>query len=218
MSGKSISANIINKFLAHFGLKLVRLKDTVDYYLHEYGSYEEYKRAQVHWNKQKLDNIWADEDTLKRVNQILADEFGQKKLLGLCHGTRNGFEQNYLRSIGNNLEVIGTDISTTANNYENSVCWDFHDEREDWTGKHDFVYSNSLDQSWRPKVALQTWLSQLKQNGMLIIEHTHAHGPAGASEMDPFGVRPTVLPYVLTSWFGDQISISHSVKKNLIWR
>ena len=53
-------------------------------------------------------------------------------------------------------------------------------------------------------------------NGVLIIEHTKAHGPQGASEMDPFGVRPMVLPYILTMWFGSQISIEHSVapKKN----
>ena len=31
--------------------------------------------------------------------------------------------------------------------------------------------------------------------------------------MDPFGVRPTVMPYVLSMWFGSQISIEHSVEK-----
>lgn len=29
--------------------------------------------------------------------------------------------------------------------------------------------------------------------------------------MDPFGVRPTVMPYILSMWFGSQISIEHSV-------
>tara|TARA_Y100000589_G_scaffold260307_1_gene250213 strand:+ start:309 stop:482 length:174 start_codon:yes stop_codon:yes gene_type:complete len=31
--------------------------------------------------------------------------------------------------------------------------------------------------------------------------------------MDPFGVRPTTMPYVLTMWFGSQISIEHSLEK-----
>ena len=31
--------------------------------------------------------------------------------------------------------------------------------------------------------------------------------------MDPFGVKPTVMPYMMTMWFGTQISISHSVAK-----
>jgi len=43
---------------------------------------------------------------------------------------------------------------------------------------------------------------------LLVIEHTEAHGPSHASEMDPFGVRPTVMPYVLTEWFGFDISIN----------
>ena len=64
-----------------------------------------------------------------------------------------------------------------------------------------------------PKTALKTWLSQLKPEGILILEHTEDHGPNSAGEMDPFGVRPTVLPYVLTMWFGSQISIEHSVRK-----
>ena len=46
-----------------------------------------------------------------------------------------------------------------------------------------------------------------------MIEHTVAHAPAAASEMDPFGVQPKVMPYVLSMWFGSQISISHSVAK-----
>lgn len=42
---------------------------------------------------------------------------------------------------------------------------------------------------------------------------TTAHGPPGANETGHFGVRPTVVPYVLTTWFGSQISISHTVEK-----
>ena len=200
--------------LKPYGLTVVPSKDTADFYLHKYASYEEYARVQIHLNKAKLNQVWADEDTLTRVKDILVDEFGEsKKIIGICHGTRNGFEQNFLRGLSTNLEVIGTDISETAENYDNSVQWDFHDVKKDWKEKHDFVYTNSLDQSWQPQVAVQTWLSQLKQNGLLIIEHTEVHGPNGASEKDPFGVRPTVMPYVLTMWFGDQISISHSVSK-----
>ena len=77
----------------------------------------------------------------------------------------------------------------------------------------EFIYTNSLDQSWQPKVALQTWLSQLKPDGILVIEHTRSQSPTNASKIDPFGVRPTVMPYILTMWFGSQISIEHSVDK-----
>ena len=60
-----------------------------------------------------------------------------------------------------------------------------------------------------------TIFDQLKENGLLIIEHTKYHSSEHASEMDPFGVKPTVMPYVLTKWFGSQISIEHiKVKKD----
>ena len=125
---------------------------------------------------------------------------------GICHGTRNGFEQNFISS-QKGFEAIGTDISETANDFERSVQWDFHDTNKEWLARFDFVYSNSLDQSWNPRAALVTWLNQLKPDGRLVIEHTHAHGPGGASAMDPFGVRPQVMPYVLCEWFGTEISI-----------
>ena len=53
----------------------------------------------------------------------------------------------------------------------------------------------------------------MKSDGVLIIEHTELHGPVGASEMDPFGVRPVAFPYVLADWFGSSINIEFSVDK-----
>ena len=211
---RSLVKKLVNFILKPAGYIVVPSKNIEDFYLHKYSSYEEYARVQIHWNKVKLNNIYADEVTLKRVRDILVAEFGDAgKINGICHGTRNGFEQNFLRSLSENFNVIGTDISETATDFDNSIQWDFHDVNPAWSGNQDFIYTNSLDQSWRPHVAVETWLSQLNENGILIIEHTRAHGPSGASEMDPFGVKPTVMPYVLTMWFGSQISISHSVAK-----
>ncbi|MEL6298352.1 MAG: hypothetical protein AAFQ45_07260 [Pseudomonadota bacterium] len=126
---------------------------------------------------------------------------------GICHGSRNGFEQNFISKI-EDFKAVGTDISPTAKDYERSVEWDFHKANPDWIGKFDFVYTNSLDQSWNPRLALVTWLNQLNQDGVLVIEHTEAHGPSGASEMDPFGVRPHMMPYVLIDWFGAEVSLN----------
>ena len=193
------------------GYAIVKKKDTVDFYLHDYPSYERYREVQIFHNKRKIESIWADKQTLNRVAEIVAEKKQTQPIRGLCHGTRNGFEQNYLNSLSLGIEALGTDISETASDYENSVQWDFHDIKDEWKDRFDFVYTNSLDQSWKPKEALTVWLQQLNRNGILIIEHTEAHGPSGASEMDPFGVRPLVVPYVLTMWFGSQISISHSV-------
>lgn len=217
---KVAEAVFINPIVKLFGLVLkplgyaaVKKRDTIDYYLHEYPSYERYREVQIFHNKRKISSIWADKQTLGRVAAIAAEKTQARPIKGLCHGTRNGFEQNYLNGLAAGIEALGTDISETAADYENSVQWDFHDVKDEWKDRFDFVYTNSLDQSWKPKEALTVWLEQLNANGVLIIEHTEAHGPTGASEMDPFGVRPLVVPYVLTMWFGAQISISHSVAK-----
>lgn len=207
-----------NSLANKFGHVVVSEGSTVDYILHEYSSYEEYRDTQIKYNKKKLREVWADETTLGRVAEVLEKRFPPThKISGLCHGSRNGFEQGYFNSRDKRYEVTGTDISDTASDFESSVQWDFHDVNPDWVSFFDFVYSNSLDQSWQPKQAVTTWLNQLNDNGVLIIEHTQAHGPEGASQMDPFGVKPTVLPYVLTMWFGAQISISHSVAKKSNW-
>ncbi|MCB9958390.1 MAG: hypothetical protein H6843_07310 [Rhodospirillaceae bacterium] len=195
-----------NRLLAPTGYQLAKKKKLADFYLHEYGSYEEYRDIQIHYNKRKLNQVWADEATLDAVIGVLKDTFGERPLRGLCHGARNGFEQAYLRKTAG-YDATGTDISDTATQFEHSVVWDFHDVNPDWVGAFDFVYSNSLDQSWKPRGALVTWLNQLKDDGLLLIEHTEAHGPVGASAMDPFGVRPVAMPYVLAQWFGHDISI-----------
>ena len=197
-----------------FGYNIAPENKLVDYYLHEYKSYKEYRDLQIYHNKRKINKVFADRHTLTRVGNTLLNLFNDEdQIKGICHGSRNGFEQNFLNDFSNKIKVIGTDISDTAKDYENSIQWDFHDQNKDWISANSFVYSNSLDQSWQPKVALKTWFDQLKPNGVLILEYTSAQGPDGADKVDPFGVRPKVLPYILTLWFGSQISIEHSVDK-----
>jgi len=45
----------------------------------------------------------------------------------LCHGSRNGYGQEFFNNNIKNSEVIGTNISETATNFKNSVIWDFHE-------------------------------------------------------------------------------------------
>ena len=211
-----------SKILKERGLEIVQKKKLLDYYLHKYDSYEQYKEAQIKLNKKKLNLVWADEKTLKKVADIIKKSNSKQnekknKIFGICHGTRNGFEQKFLKSEIANSDIIGTDISETVLEFEDSVHWDFHDEKKEWLEKFDFVYSNSLDQSWKPKLALSSWLNQIKLNGLIILEHSIYHSPEHADKGDPFGVRPTVMPYILTDWFGHHISVSHCIleKKNV---
>ena len=118
---KSFIKKALNRFLKTFEHQVVRNSELIDYILHEYSSYEEYREVQIFHNKRKLDSVWADERTLDRVADLVLTEFGKEdQIYGLCHGTRNGFEQNYLRRVSNKLNVIGTDISDTASQFDNS--------------------------------------------------------------------------------------------------
>lgn len=214
MTIKHLLTTSINCALNPFGYEI--RKKYGDFYLHEYSSYEEYKSTQVFHNKRKLNDVWADEGTLDLVIERVRKEYSDgRHLFALCHGTRNGFEQNYIAS-KLDVDILGTDISDTASNFPRSIQWDFHDRNDNWVGKCDFIYTNSLDQSWNPQSALSTWLDQLQDGGMLFIEHTEAHGTQDAGEMDPFGANPQYMPYLLCDWFKHRIAIEiiTSVKSN----
>lgn len=199
--------SLLNAVLHPLGYAIVNRKRLVDFYLHQYESYEQYREVQTHHNRRKIDLVWADEATLSTLCDELRREIPTKaRLVGICHGTRNGFEQRFIADYAG-FDVIGTEISDTADQFERTVQWDFHDVKEQWVGKFDFVYSNSLDHAWNPRRAVETWLNQLNATGVLALECTHGHGPEATSEMDPFGVRPNVVPYVLCDWFGHDVSM-----------
>ena len=194
----------INYLFGQFGWKLQR--DFPDYVLFQYNSYEEYRETQIKWNRIKLERIWAESQVLDLVIERVKKANGASNLFGLCHGSRNGFEQEYLaRSL--NGAILGTDISETALDFPNSVVHDFHDTNEDWVASVDFIYSNSLDQSWNPQLAIRVWVEQLKIGGLLFVEMSEGHSPRQASKMDPFGVKPEYFAYLLTQWVGHKISV-----------
>ena len=209
--------DLINRILIKFGYRISKINTTDKLFkIHKYKNYDEYKNTQIYFNKQKINKVWADENTLKIVSNFLKESIKSEKIKGLCHGSRNGFEQKCFIQEIPNAEVIGTDISDTANNYENSIVHDFHHEKKEWIENFDFVYSNSLDQSYDPEKALNTWLNQIKKDRYIIIEHSDQHGVVSSGKMDPFGVEASFFPYLLTEWFGHKISLKiiKSIKKN----
>ena len=88
-------------------------------------------------------------------------------------------------------------------------------KKKEWIENFDFVYSNSLDQSYDPEKALNTWINQVKKDRYVIIEHSDQHGVISSGKMDPFGVEANFFPYLLTEWFGHKISLKiiKSIKK-----
>lgn len=104
-----------------------------------------------------------------------------------------------------NCDVIGTEISDTATQFENTIQWDFYDVKDEWIGKVDFIYSNSLDHSYDPEKALDAWMNCLTDNGVCIIEHSS--GDERSTELDPFGVQLMNMAYITTLWGKGKYSI-----------
>ena len=161
-------------------------------------------KIQTETNYRKIDRVFADDKTLKLVVDEIKNNFKSQKVSGICHGTRNGYEQEFFI---NNLdcEVIGTEISDTAEQFKNTIMWDFHDRKEEWDGKFNFLYSNSLDQSYKPLEALDVWFDQVAQNGIMIIEH--ASTSFESSRTDPFATNQYYFSYLLNKKFSFRASI-----------
>ena len=199
--------NLIKKFLALLGYevrrkrsRLISLNDGHEIYQYigpdGQFDYDQYKRIQTYGNKRKVDEIWVSEEHVSFLSNYIQSVIGQPKF-GICHGTRNGAEQRWFRQYLN-CDVIGTEISDNAEEFSDTIQWDFHETKPEWISAVDFIYSNAFDHSYDPERCLNSWMSCLRNGGICIIEHTPSH--VHASEIDPFGVHISQLPYLILSW------------------
>lgn len=153
-----------------------------------FSSYEDYVRAQVTANHQKIEKVWLTEAEAWVIASIVQHRLFHASR-GLCHGSRNGWEcrwfAEHLRQ-----EVVGTDIADTAPAH-GLVQHDFHEPRADFTQAFDWVYSNAIDHAYDPRKALRAWLGQLKPGGLVLLhwspEHDRAdHQDAGTEGADAY--------------------------------
>lgn len=198
---------IAKKILGKFGYELRRTRSATEHFgykLFEYrrddGSfdYETYRKIQQEGNARKLDHVWVLEKNIEFLAEYLTQSIGPISF-GICHGTRRGNEQKWFRKYLS-CDVIGTEISDSASNFEHTIQWDFHQENPDWIDKADFIYSNSFDHSYDPEACLTTWIKSLRIGGLCILEHSDRHAPEGASQLDPFGAEIEIMPYLATRW------------------
>lgn len=200
---KVLSKTIFNK-LWYPHKSVQRKVDSLGYVLYEYldkdGSfdYENYRRIQEEGNKRKIAEIWVIEENISFLADYIRTVIEAPKF-GICHGTRRGKEQSWF-SANLGCDVIGTEISDTAEDYSNTIQWDFHEAKLEWLNSADFIYSNSFDHSYDPEKCLTVWMSCLRKGGLCIIEHSSLHEPKGANELDPFGAKIWVMPYLITLW------------------
>lgn len=171
-------------------------------YLASYGSdrdaaYARYRYEQEAANRRKLERSWISEDHAAFLADAIAERLGDVRF-GLCHGTRRGLEQTWLRErLPGEPEIVGTEIAESADMFPHTVRWDFHDPNPDWEGRADFVYSNSWDHAFDPEKAFRVWAGQLRSDGLMLLDHSETHAPrtekAGANFTDPFSAEGPAL-------------------------
>lgn len=169
-------------------------------YIRSDGSfdYNTYKRIQEEGNKRKIKNVWVIEGNIDFLSTYIRNSIKTVNY-GICHGTRRGVEQKWFREyLG--CEVVGTEISETAIQFENTIQWDFHNVKDEWIDKVDFIYSNSFDHSYDPEYCLNQWMSCIRTGGICILEHSDRHSSSSSTELDPFGADIVIMPYLIAKW------------------
>ncbi|GGE63109.1 class I SAM-dependent methyltransferase [Actibacterium pelagium] len=150
--------------------------------------YDLYRRVQTVGNKAKLARQWVPEEHIQILSSYLQGKVWNESLSGVCHGTRSGKEQAWFRACLSSENVFGTEISDTAEDFEHTIQWDFHDTKDEWKGAFDFVYSNSWDHAFDPKKAFTSWVDTLKPGGVMLLDHGMNYDPSKVDGLDPLGM------------------------------
>jgi len=147
------------------------------------SSYAAYRAGQRRKYRRKRNHVWINRrewDFLAKTIRECAGELIQ----GICHGVRKGIECDRLSELLE-IPVIGTEIGNPK--WHRVVSnWDFHKTKPEWNEQFSFVYSNALDHSYDPSLALATWATQLHVNGIMVL-HWATDDLEPSSSEDCFG-------------------------------
>ena len=175
-----------------------------------FDNYEQYVAVQTETNKQKLTHVWVTERELRKVAAYVRRTMPGASS-GICHGVRNGYEvATFRRLLG--IDVIGTEISDTATQFPNVIQWDYHDVKDEWLGRCDFIYSNSWDHSFDPNVMLERWMSCLRPTGRCFLQWTRNHMPKSIYGADCFGINYGEF----IGWLGKRYVVERVIRLNKI--
>lgn len=167
---------------------------------HEYASYADYLRSQREANRRKADKSWVREANVKRICEWLMPYAPRT---GICHGTRQGWEQHLFMRHLRDCVVVGTELGEAT--AANTIQHDFNLVLPEWDAAADFLYSNSWDHAYDPPLTFCVWAGQLKPGGHMILETSEQHEHAGrmskrVNKTDPFGATPQELRRVIPKW------------------
>lgn len=149
-------------------------------------NYNSYVEAQTKANVRKLEcegpSIWR----LFNISDYIKKHI-PNLTFGICHGTRRGSEQKDFKS-ALNIPVIGTEISHTAEQFPDTIQWDFHEAKEEWLNSVSFIFSNSLDHSYDPISCLDTWMRCISPGGKIFLQRGAGYIPKNPNEARNGGV------------------------------
>jgi SAM-dependent methyltransferase len=173
---------------------------------YKYKNYEEYVNCQVAANKKKSQNVWAKQKNIKAIARYLFVHFKTRHRnveLGICHGVRQGHEQEWFMKYLTNSFVVGTEIGEILALH--TIRWDFNKMNMRWIGKFDFVYSNSFDHAYNPKDTINVWANQLKPGGLIVLEYDRRQEHTGeiskkVNKTDPVSIRFDELKELIPEW------------------
>lgn len=163
-----------------------------------FRDYEDYRQQQVETNQAKLNWVAATTQEMRLIARYVR-AITPAAQFGICHGVRNGWEVEQLRTLLD-VDIVGTDISPTVSQFPNCRQWDFHEVDSAWLGRVDFIYSNSLDHSHDPHFALTQWRSCLRSSGLCFLQWTQHHNAVGGA--DCFGASKEEYIELLSNLFG----------------
>lgn len=173
--------------------------------LYQYPNYERYKAIQNRENHKKIKRISVIEKDIIFLSKYIKKHI-KNPIFGLCHGTRRGKEQEWFSKYLN-CHVLGTEIADTANQFKNTIEWDFHEIKNEWINNIDFIYSNAFDHSYDPEKCMNAWMKCLKKDGVCVLEWRSSYDYTASNELDPFGACITVMPYLVLRWGKGEYSI-----------
>ena len=186
------------------------LGDNAKYASYVAAQYKKFERkvdgnAPVDWAKEwkKYDGALGkfggvSRDSMQQVADYVRENIPLANKFALCHGTNRGFEMAYLREMLPGVEVWGTEMAPTVAKLSNwTINWDFHVVKPEWRDRADFVYTNALDHSPTPVLAVQRWMEEVSRKGALIIEWSRFQERRTHSPTDPFGASYAQLYEIL---------------------
>lgn len=166
---------------------------------YKYKNYTEYIKAQKAAYAKKINNVWAVEENIKAISEILKP-LNPKS--GLCHGVRQGWEVIWFRKYLDCF-VMGTDIGKPLQEF---ICqMDFNTDQKSWHGRFDFIYSNSFDHAYNPPETFVYWIWQVRPGGVIVLEYDRRQEHTGeiskgVNKVDPVSIKLDELTKLVKRW------------------